>query len=244
MGTAAASHTAARLRPCQAVLVGAGFLASGCATMGQFAPAPATQVIDPAAAYRMTLKMKVNGQAIAGLGVAKRGAGLYRVEAQAPADLELLTVSSCRRETILEKVDSKFGFDFTPAGARELAGCPLLIQGLDKEKSRHTLGFLAFDHPDYRLAATSFCDGAGEEVLGSVVCQAREGLVPELRFHADVTVAVEPESCPLPRSLGARAYEFKTARGWCHYVFKRDGAPPEYLRYSLYGYEKVALEKD
>lgn len=208
-------------------------------------PTPPIQTLDPKLYLRMNLQMEVNGFKIQGMGVAPRNlGGAYVIKGKAPSDLALLTISSCGREDPIEKSDKEFVYTYSPNGKAEASGCALYIEGLDKSKGRHTLGFVMFeDTLNYSLQAKVYCGKAMVQAKGVALCQARETLVSEIQF--DRPVEVEPEGeCPAPEKLEGNLYRIATRKGWCSYVFSTIAGVPELLQLTTYGYEVIGLEKD
>lgn len=202
-------------------------------------PGP-VRVLDPKAKIRMTMALKVNGQAIMGMGVVKRAAS-YAIEGRTAGSFDLLKIRTPHREIVGEDQGEDFDYRYIPDPTMEMGYGAMLIEGNDKGKGRHSLGFLDFEDDAFRLMAMVRCNGVALMAVGVAVCQSKSDLVQAVEFSEDVVIAGD-EGCAAPLELGAHQFEFKLKAGLCVYrVRAKSGLE---LRFTTYGYDTLGLEKD
>lgn len=153
----------------------------------------------------------------------------YSIEAapKEEASIDLMIVNSCHREETFEKTASgwfifknkrRFRFDYTPIPALENDGlCTLRVTTVEKEKGRHAWGIIRFQHSDYRLSATNYCNGQVYTLDGISACQSKAGLTQRIRFSEPVMVEGDKD-CPAMRKTADGSYEYEIKSGECGYT--------------------------
>lgn len=181
--------------------------------------------------YRRDLPFCVEGFACYdGLTVLPRQSSYtFDIAPKGDADIDLLVVTTCHRNTSFEKTASgwfvfqkknRFRYVYTPNDLIEGSGdCPLVFQTFEREKGRHSWAVILFEHPKYTLPATLYCDGEtirGQGVLG---CQSKEGLRQGIAFEEKVMLEAD-KSCPVPTKGSGKFYEWPVGYKQCGYTFR------------------------
>lgn len=221
--------------------VGPAFLLIGCTIpLPSFTETPPHRATAPSPNVRMNMNLKINGVPFTGVGVVKR-APSYKIEGKSPGSFDLLTLSSCHREVVIEDEGSDFTYEYKPDLVYEALNCALRIEGNDKGNGRHSLGLIDFEDSDFTLDAELHCNGVTSNPRGVAICQGRAGLVQGITFPVPVTVDPDPKCNEIVDQDG-RQFDLTLSQGPCVYVFSSEGG--ELLRLSTYGYSDVILEKD
>lgn len=221
--------------------VGPAFLLTACTIpLPSFVETPPHRATPPKPHVKMNLAMKVNGVPFTGVGVVKRAFN-YKIEGRSPGSFDLLTLSSCHREVVIEDEGSDFTYEYKPDLVYEALNCALRIEGNDKGKGRHSLGLLDFEDPDFTLDAELHCNGVTSNIHGVGICQSRAGLIQGLTFPVPVTVDPDPKCNEIVDQDGQH-FDITLSPGLCTYVFSGSGG--ELMRLTTYGYADVILEKD
>lgn len=216
-------------------------LTVGCSTV--------EQPLDAQYFYKRDLRMKANDDK------AMRDHGVlvlpklpkYNLKIRSIGRLDLLTISSCHREIVLEPggVDT-VNYEYVPVGSIEQGYCPLRLAGYDKKNGKHSWGFIDFQDGVLNPSrAKIVCNGEIIEANGVGACQSKEGLVQELMFPQYMTVNPDPD-CEFPRKIADIYFQIPLKKAECVYLFyeRENKGDRKYFRLTTLGYERVILLKD
>lgn len=153
----------------------------------------------------------------------------FEIAPKGDADIDLLVVTTCHRNTSFEKTSSgwfifqkknRFKYVYTPNPLIEGDGdCSLVFQTFEKAAGRHAWAVILFRHPKYSLPATLYCDGAVIGVEGVGGCQSKEGLRQGISFPEPVMIEADAK-CPVPYRGGGPIYEWPIGYKQCGYTFR------------------------
>lgn len=181
--------------------------------------------------YRRDLPFCVEGYACyEGLTtLPKQDSYTFDIAPKGDADIDLLVVTTCHRNTSFEKTSSgwfvfqkknRFRYVYTPNPLIEGDGdCPLVFQTFEKERGRHAWAVILFQHSKYTLPATLYCDGETIRGVGVLGCQSKEGLKQGIRFDEKVMLEANP-GCPVPTKGNNSFYEWPVGYKQCGYTFR------------------------
>ena len=199
--------------------------------------------------YKRDMTIFINGQKHYGMAVAKPSHS-YKLKIHAKGKLDLLTIASCHREVVKEHAGEgglfgdrkKAKFRYNPIeGIETVYPCPLRINGYEEQKQRHSQAFIDFESYKFNLRAVLSCNGRITGVKGVSVCQARAGLIQEIKFISPVNTAFD-DDCSIPIPNDKMRFQFKIPEGQCAFVFE-DMQTGELHRLTTYGYNDILLRK-
>lgn len=188
------------------------------------------QKLDTDIYYRRDLPFCVEGHACyEGLTVLpKQSSYTFDIAPKGDADIDLLVVTTCHRNTSFEKTASgwfifqkknRFRYVYTPNPLIEGDGdCSLVFQTFEKEKGRHAWAVILFEHPKYTLPATLYCDGETVQTQGVAGCQSKEGLKQGIKFNEPIMLEAD-KGCPVPKKQNG-IYEWPIGYKQCGYTFR------------------------
>lgn len=202
------------------------------------------QVLEEGLFYKRDIGLEINGKTYEGVTVLP-DAESYAITIIPPGEADLALISSCHRETAIEKADSgwslfgkkkKFTYQYTPVkGIEDKRVCPLRIQVFESVKGRHSWALLEKENKDYQLKFSSDCDGKHYEFNGVGICQSKTETVQRLKFNEPVMFAPADYNCGHPRKVGDY-YEIKSGLGECLYHMKtEDGRLGRFILVSYQG---------
>ena len=204
---------------------------TACATVPQVP-------LDAKRAYRMDLSLKVNGKSGSGVLVVEP-ALRYEIEARAKGDPQVLMLSTCHRETVLENQDRTFKTVYSPSGVEFDGYCPMRVEAFS-DRFKYQAALVDVKTEAEQLPVILHCNGVIETATGVTVCQSRAGLLQRLDFPDEVT-GLASRGCAEPVLTGTRA-EITLSVGSCVYSFKSKKSG-QLHRLTTYGYEEVLLAK-
>lgn len=206
-----------------------------CASMNP----PADPEVDPNYIYKMDMDLQINNRVGNGVVVAPRSPK-YNLKLKAAGKLDLFTFTNCHREMAQASETRDIVLDYTPISRKELSGtCPIQLGGYEKERGRHSWGFIDFEDPGYTMVADLKCNGVASLVNGVGACQSLTGLIQEITFSVPVIISPE-EKCPMPVSKDKKTFEFPIITGQCVYIFMdATKGSDRLLRLTTIGYEKI-----
>lgn len=161
----------------------------------------------------------------------------YEIEGKTSGDLDVLTISTCHREIVLEDEGKDFRYMYTPILGLE-DDCPVVITGLDKKKEKHSWGFIDFEHPDYQLPAEIYCNGSKITSRGVSICQAPQGTIQKITFIENVKAG---EECPIKEKTGKEfTFEMKVRESVCVFY---SGSTSRAHKMTTLGYDQILIER-
>jgi hypothetical protein len=183
----------------------------------------------------------------------------YRITIKSHEHMKLFTVKSCHEEattenknkTIFRSAQKEVTIKYTPTIERGEA-CPLYIATYNR-KTKYNTGLIVFEHPEYQLDATLFCNGYETQQHGVSICHSRKSLVQKLEFSEPVLVGdpvkgpaerKEDDPCP-PMVLSADKKSttlFKLPARECVYPFIGTISGKKHQFYTS-GYEGIILRE-
>jgi hypothetical protein len=209
------------------------FIGSGCATVAES--------LKDSTFYRRDIQFRVNGVKAAGAVVVPKAAK-YVIEGEVKGGFDYLIVRSCHREFTAENEGGSFKYVYEPrAGLEDSRACPLEIRGAEKEKGRHSFGFIDFENERDTLEATLSCNGAVTAYKGVSVCQSPLGLIQKIQFAVPVIVQGGSKDCVIAEPKDFMTYEFRTPPKQCLFVFIEKQKPNRTHRMMTLGFEGVVL---
>lgn len=206
---------------------------------------------DPQYFYKLDMKLDVNG--FKGEGVLIAGeAKQYKFDIKAKGSLDLFTFTTCHREQTKEKAgesgwfksDKRRRFTYKPMPYIETGSfsCPVHLGGYEKGKGRHSWGLVDFQVKSKTLEAFLKCNGVYQKAIGVSICQARKGLIQEIKFLEPV-LATE-KGCTKFRELKGNVFRYKMPRGECVFRFVTKNKKQKWHRLTTVGYEKILIRKN
>lgn len=209
------------------------------------------QKLDPKKFYKRDMDLKINGHQGEGVLVVPRKS-VYKFDIKSTGKLDLFTFTTCHREQTREKAGQRGWFrdkkrrkfDFKPAPIeRESLACPAELGGYERGKGRHSWGFIDFEHPALNLPALVSCNGSVYNSRGVTVCQAKVGLMQEIKFSQPV-LAPEKNVCIILKSSdGGKTYRFKMPKGRCSFRFLTAKGQEKWHRLTTLGYESILIRE-
>jgi len=218
--------------------------------------------LNTAVEYRKDMLITVNGTTFEGMGVVE-AAPTYNFHVESRGQLDMFLFSSCNREWMKErawnvqkKVSSGlFGwgrklkdqtkevtFQYTPIEQIEKTYCPVFLAGADKDKGKHSWGFVDFRTLNMTLPARLECNGEIENSIGVGICQSRKGKTQVIEFAEEVIVSPDG-SCELGLNRGKR-FEFILPGNLCVYRFMRIKLPYLEFRLTTFGYDSIPIRQE
>lgn len=200
------------------------------------------QRLDPNYFYKRDMGLQVNGKVVRGAMVVPENVG-YNFKVTSPGDMDLFTLTTCHREIAHEKVGKKTNFRIgRMAGIENKGSCPVRLAGYDKDRGKHSWGFVDFRSHNETLWAFLKCNGSVRSAQGVSVCQSRAGLIQEIRFPVPVDY-VENKQCPDMKSEDGKTFQYKMPKGLCVYAFKEKGPKGRNHRHTTLGYERILIRQ-
>lgn len=216
-----------------------------------FGCASIPQKLDAKLFYKRDMEFTVNGYQAEGVLVVPR-AKQYDFDIKAKGKLDLFTFTTCHREQTKEKAGRKgwfadkkrrkLTFIPEPIEAEHLA-CPVQLGGYERIKGRHSWGLVSFEHPSLTLPALVSCNGAHYNTSGVSICQARSGLLMEIKFPKKV-IWPKKNVCVKLESKDSKKFRFKMPRGQCGFRFVTMSGKEQWHRLITVGYEKILIRED
>ena len=174
------------------------------------------------------------------MGVPKKSK-VYKVQIEAPFNLDYVKIESCHREHILENVYTKkrilknrkkYEFLYRPIGIEQ--GCILIISALSK-KGKYHFGQVAFESKGYKAKALNHCNGKTIESDGVSMCQSKKGLIQLIEFQNEM----KPRSNCDIYSADKKVFRYEIKAGDCIFLFLGKNKLHKLV---TWGYEDFILE--
>jgi len=207
------------------------------------------QKLDPKVYYKRDMVLEVNEfQGDGVLVVPYKDKYEFNITAQ--GKLDLFTFTTCHREQTKEKAGGRWysgpkstSFDYKPTLLEsEGVACPAILAGYSK-KGKHSWGIVEFEHPDLTLPALLSCDGSVYNTRGVSICQAKRGLLQEIKFSEEVIVAIE-NVCIELTSKDNKTFRFKMPERECTFRFVTKNGEEKWHRLTTVGYEMILVRGD
>jgi len=164
----------------------------------------------------------------------------FELSPKGEAKVDFFVATTCNRNRTMEPGDPGFSWGplswfakkreglkyiYVPLPEREDDGdCNLILHTYEKARGRHAWGFIRFDHPQYELPATLYCDGQQIDFGGVSVCQAKAGLKQWVQFSEKVMIMPgKPErggECAVPKKDETGSYVFAVTKEECGYLIQ------------------------
>ena len=212
-------------------------------------PEPAK--VSPDVFYKRDMILEVNG--FKGLGhLTVPQSTEYDFEVEARGDLDLFVLSSCHRVIALEEAGGtifnkkKVKLRYVPAPGIEDHACPVVLEGYEVDKSRHSWGWVQFQEKETQLLAKVRCNGKESTFKGVSSCQSQAGTIQEISFEHPVLVDWG-EGCSKPHVIDDKNFRITLSPEICIYGFLRKGMKPEsdqVHRLTTLGFEKIMIRKN
>lgn len=222
-----------------------------------FEPPEVNQNLETKNFYRRD--MVINGrEGVAVLALSDKVS--FHIEAR--GNLDLFTMVTCNQSQTKEKAwnvkqkvrSGLFGwgrklvdkqreikFEYRPNELEKDGYCPIEFGGYEKDKGRHSWGFVDFQTPDATLPATLLCNGERIASKGVSICQSRAGLIQRIKFAEAVKVFPDV-ACNIGQTEGV-VFEFELPRGQCVFRFRSTVTGREH-RLTTLGFEKILIRGD
>lgn len=202
-----------------------------------------TQVVNPNIFYRRDIQLDVNGVTGSGVLVAIP-ASKYTIKGVSYGVMDLVTLTTCHREVVLEDQGDHFEYAFTPMpGIEDVGACGMQLGGYDKKHGRHTWGKIEFKGPDATLEATLTCNGSKSIVSGTSICQGLHGTEQWIEFNVPVKNAPDLAiGCGMAASTDGKKFVFQLNIGECIFAFVSEDKKVH--RLTTLGYESILLKGD
>jgi hypothetical protein len=195
--------------------------------------------------YRKDLKFKVNDHFFIGVGIPPL-ADSYKIEIEAPFELDLIRIETCHREISIQdafykkriiKKRKKYHFIFKPLEIEK--DCIIEISALSK-KEAHSFGMIVLNNNEYGLTAKSICNGTIKNHKGVSLCQAKNELIQVIQFFKNVEVRGD---CPI-MEMSKNKFKYEVKPNHCVFLFmQRDLGKRKIHKLHVFGYEKIILRK-
>ena len=202
-----------------------------------------TQVVNPNIFYRRDIQLEVNSESGNGVLVAIP-APKYVIKGFSYGKLDLVTLTTCHREVVLEDQGDRFEYSFTPMpGIEDVGACGMQLGGYDKKNGRHSWGKIEFKGPDATLEAKLTCNGVRSIVSGTSICQGLHGTEQWIEFSRPVQSAPDfGIGCGMPKSKDDKKFVFQLNKHECIFAFV--DADKKVHRLTTIGYEAILLKGD
>jgi len=187
-------------------------LLSGCATLGQ-----STGALNPDAVFKKTLAFTVNGKTAVGT-MTVPAADTYRIDAVFPAKPEVVKISTCHKQVVVEKPTTNTFFIGAIKGLEDSGYCPVRIDAIDLGGVNSSA---YFEIENETLDAFLLCDGENRKTKGVTVCQAKAGMTQRILFFEEVNFEKMSPDCAdmTPMKQLGYGYDFNISKGECVYLF-------------------------
>jgi len=215
---------------------------SGCASL-------VNQELNPDVFYKRDIQLEINGVKFLGVAVPKR-ADKYEIKIKARGKIDMLTVTSCHREFVIEDptvmpgTSRSFSFTYVPIkGIEDGRGCLLDIGAFEKKRGRHSWATIDFETETENLPAILKCNGEKWDTNPSSVsiCQGKTGLIQKIRFDHRVKVSPDTEMCNVMKTEDEMTYTYVMPRGECTYYFGDKYG--NFHRHTTIGYESILIRE-
>lgn len=169
----------------------------------------------------------------------------YTFDITAPADMDLLSITTCHREFYDQPKAKTYSYAYTPLVEKNRF-CPVYFSAYNRE-GRTSFGMVLPEDPKRTQKATLQCNGKINSPVGTAVCESKAGLITILTFPAGMKTlppvtgpSTRTEPCP-PMAEGIRqVYEFHHPARECIYRFENASNGARFVLYSI-GHEQIIV---
>jgi hypothetical protein len=213
---------------------------------------------DPSVHYMRDMIIEIDGKAFEGMAsVPFKPTETYSVEIEARGDLDLFTMATCakflQKESGWDRVEKKVFFGLWRRSLsnkrktsfryqqnnleREQGYCPIYLQGLNKDKGRHSEGVIYIVDQKHSLPAWVNCGINSGQEIGGGVCQLPVDLFAKITFNKEVYME---SSCDKGQVYGPKKeWKWQVKKGDCRYHFATKDN--EKFMYLMYGFEQSQI---
>lgn len=201
--------------------------------------------------YRRDMKININDESFDGYGIPKLSEN-YKIKVIARGKIDKIVFKTCHRDIPFEnlkrgffKKKNSFTYNYTPKKIERKSGCLLDIGTYELDKGRH--GFATFDFiTGETLKADLQCNGRASysqtNKIGASMCEARQGLLQEIKFNERVKYSVDDKKCGYFMTEDDKTFQYLMPLGECTVYFgARDG---QKHRHTMLGYESTLIRND
>lgn len=212
-----------------------------------------SQKLDPAIYYRKDMCFESGDTEFCGVGVLPYQEK-YEIKVKSYGKLNFFSINTCHREDTTEnpddgifRINGNTKIKFVPLIEKE-GDCPMYVSAYNKN-AKHAWGFIAFEHPNYKLKATVLCNGKIKNYNGVSTCSSREGLKQKIVFGSKVDISKgiagpsqRNKPCSLITSKDGKSFEFKMPNRECRYAFIDRETKQLHTLYTI-GYEDIIIRE-
>jgi len=211
---------------------------------------PAPPNISPEAFYKRDMILDVNG--FKGLGaMVVPQADYYKFKITARGDLDLFVLSTCHRVISLEEAGEggifgnkrKVEIKFYPQAGIEDEACPVVLEGYELDKGRHSWGYVDFQEKKLQVLAKVRCNGEENIFKGVSVCQSSEKTLQTITFEKDMFVDFK-DGCAPAKTSDNRTFSITLSPKLCIYGFIEKEDKKAFHRLTTLGFEKIMMRKN
>jgi hypothetical protein len=213
--------------------------------------------LDPTRNYQYNMRMKVDGKVYEGVAVLpEKPYGMYEFFVETVGSLDLFSLVTCSKYLSQEKAwgelhassgntawnsalksKSNTSFHYTrTALERRLSICQLYLEGLEKDRGRHSQALVDFQDSKHKLPAYLECSLRTEKVGGVSICQNKAGNYASLAFDTKTRCL---NSCNDYDEVKL-VHDLKMPSGICIWVCSSNN---QQHRLTTYGFDERALIK-
>lgn len=188
------------------------------------------------------MRIDINGKRFYGVAIGKLS-DRYEIEVKANGHLDLFTMQSCHRDVPIEGAGEngifgdkrKVRLEYEPSGRHEYNRyCALRLSGYEKDRGRHSWGFIDFQTEAETLMGTVHCNGETSLSMGVSACQSRSGLQQSVSFTDEIDVESD---CDFEVEDTNLVYEMRV--GECVFAIMSEGG--ELHRHTSLGYNSIMI---
>jgi hypothetical protein len=195
--------------------------------------------------FRHELIVEINDVEYKGTGIIPPK-DIYKIKInKAKGRLDLVRISTCAGEEIVEDVGNKGSF--TVGLSKEIEGvdsCLFRIAAYEKKKGRHSWFIADFSDPNETLEYNMLCNGWKKTINGVGICESINwqtiSFNQEVKIFGEGGQSIECNSW-LDKSVGAH-WEFRMPLRECIYTFTTVKPPFMGGRLTTSGYDTVLIE--
>jgi hypothetical protein len=199
--------------------------------------------------YKRDVKISFEGQEYLGFAVLPKR-DKYDLALTFAGQLDLFTFRSCHREITQEDAGggrifgkkNQVAFTYRPGDIETGKPCPVILEGYEVDKGRHSWAYIDFETPLETLGAVTLCNGTRKAVAGVSGCQSLSGLLQRVIFPEKV-VGYGTDGCPGLITTNGEVFDLIAGNGICEYMFRTSSQPTKFHRFTTLGYTEIMVRK-